>query len=488
MSQQGEEGAASSGSGLGSGEAKEKQRAHFVFIPLMAQGHVIPSLDTAFLLATHGAVCSMVATPSTAARIRPCIEQSGLEVRLLEFPLEYVADGADNLDNIPRERLAGYFQAVALLGEPVQECLVRQTPPVTCIVSDFSHPWTVPIAAALGVPRLGFFPMCAFCALCEHNAHKFNCLQDSSGEEPYDVVAVPFLDKTLELRREEAPRFLRHPAVGTLGEDIDRALAQGAGMILNTFLELEPDHVRGLADAWGKTVWSVGPVSLHHPLAATTTCRGDAASMDCLQWLDGKEPASVVYVSFGTLAHKTDPDMLLKLALGLEASGHPFVWVLGKADQPFADSSQPLQDLEARVGAADTGRIVREWVPQLLVLSHAAVGCFLTHCGWNSVMETIVAAKPVVTWPRLVGTDHFVNEKLTVDVLGIGLSVRPKDAHLPVRREAIQAALTAVLHGGEQGEEMRTRVRALSVKAKAAMQPGGSSHTNLSDLVQRFTI
>uniref|UniRef100_A0ACD6ACR7 Uncharacterized protein n=1 Tax=Avena sativa TaxID=4498 RepID=A0ACD6ACR7_AVESA len=485
MSQQGEEAA---GSGLGSGEAKQKQQAHFVFIPLMAQGHVIPSLDTAVLLATHGAVCSMVATPSTAARIRPCIEQCGLEVRLLEFPLEYVADGADNLDNIPRERLVGYFQAVALLGAPIQECLGRQAPPVTCIVSDFSHPWTIPVAAALGVPRLAFFPMCAFCALCEHNVNKFNCLQDSS-EEGDDMVAVPFLDKTLELRREEAPCFLRHPAMGTLGEDIDRALAQGAGLILNTFMELEPDHVRGLASAWGKRVWTVGPVSLHHPLATTTTtCRGDAASMDCLQWLDGKEPGSVVYVSFGTLAHKTDPDTLLELALGLEASGHPFVWVLGKADQPFADSSQPLRDLEARVGGAGAGRIVRGWVPQLLVLSHAAVGCFLTHCGWNSVMETIVAAKPVVTWPCLIHTDHFVNEKLAVDVLGIGLSVRPKDPHMPVRREAIQAALTAVLRGGEQGQEMRTRVRALSLKAKAAMQPGGSSHANLSDLVHRFTI
>uniref|UniRef100_A0ACD5XXD0 Uncharacterized protein n=1 Tax=Avena sativa TaxID=4498 RepID=A0ACD5XXD0_AVESA len=477
-------------------EGKQQQRAHFVFIPLMAQGHVIPSLDTALLLASQGAVCSMVATPWTAARIRPCIEQCGLEVRLLEFPLEYVSDGADNLDNIPPERVVGYFQAVALLQAPIQERLGKLEPRVSCIVSDFSHPWTAPVAAALGVPRISFFPMCAFCALSEHNVHEYNkCLCSPVSEE---VVAVPLLDTTLlEMRRVEAPCFFRHASMGTLGEDIQRAHAQGAGMIFNTFLELEPDHVAGLSSAWGgKKVWTVGPVSLHHQLAAggtTTTCRGEASmdDDDCLQWLDGKEAGSVVYVSFGTIAPKMEPETVLELARALETSGHPFIWALSKADHPFAESSQELQELEARVAASGGGRIVRGWVPQLLILSHAAVGCLFTHSGWNSVMEAITAGKPAATWPRLIGSDHFVNEKFTVEVLRIGVSVRPEDPHIQpveVRREAIQAALTAVLEGGDEGQERRNRVRDLSLKAKAAMQPGGSSHANLCDLVQRFTI
>jgi hypothetical protein len=453
------------------------KKAHFVFIPLMAQGHVIPVIDTVLLLSTRGALCSIIATPSTAARIRPCIEQSGLEVRLLEFPLEYVSDGADNMDNLPAERMAGYFPAVALLRAPIEEYLRTQEPRVTCIVSDFCHPWSSPLAASLGVPRLSFFPMCAFCALCEHNVEKFKAFDD----EDAPVVVVPVLEKRLELRREQTPRFLRHPCMGTLGKEIDRAQADVDGIIINTFFELEPDYVRGFAAAWGKKVWTVGPVSLHHQINEQTP-RGEAAAIDadeCMRWLDGKEAGSVVYVSFGTISPKMEPELLLELALALELSGHPFIWVLNKAEQ-VGESSLVLQELETRV--AGHGRIVRGWVPQLLILSHEAVGCFLMHGGWNSILETITAGKPVVTWSRLALSDHHVNAKMAVDVLGIGLSI---DDTTP-NKEVIMAAVTSVLRGGEEGQERRSRARALSHKARAAMQRGGSSHANLCDLVYRF--
>jgi hypothetical protein len=141
----------------------------------MAQGHIIPAIDTALLLASHGALCSIVATSSTAARVRPTIESarlSGLSVRLLEFPLGYVADGlpdgADNMDNIPRENILGYFPAVALLRAPVEGYLRAHAPFPTCIVSDYCHPWTSVLAANLGVT---FFSMCAFYAAAMRNGN-----------------------------------------------------------------------------------------------------------------------------------------------------------------------------------------------------------------------------------------------------------------------------------------------------------------------------
>ncbi|XP_047084424.1 UDP-glycosyltransferase 73C6-like isoform X2 [Lolium rigidum] len=462
-------------------EESSAKRAHFVFIPLMAQGHIIPAIDTALLLCARGALCSIVATPATAARVRPCIEQSGLEVRLLEFPLEYVSDGADNMDNISAERVVGYFQAVALLQAPVEEHLRTHAPRATCIVSDFCHPWTSALAASLGVPRLSFLAIPALSALCE--------LEADQVDEPV-MVPVPGWKKRVQLTRDHTARFFSEPCWRAVREEIYGAQAEVDGMILTTFLELEPEYVRGFAAASGKQVWTVGPVSLHHQLTGAggglvKTARGDAATVDAdeyLRWLDGKEGGSVVYVSFGTLAPTMEPEQLLELGLGLEASGYPFIWVFNKADH----LGEPLRQLQARV--AGHGRIVTGWVPQLLILSHAALGCFLTHCGWNSIMETIMAAKPVVTWPRLLDSDQPVNEKLVVDELGIGLSIRPKEPDMAVRREVIQAALTTVLCGGEEGQEMRRRVRELSLKATQAMQPGGSSHTNLCDLVNRFTI
>ena len=152
--------------------------AHFVFVPLMAQGHLIPAVDTALLLATHGAFCTVVATPATAARVRPTVDsarRSGLPVRLAEFPLDHAGaglpEGVDNMDNVPSEFMARYFAAVARLREPVERHLLLRAdeggaPPPTCVVADFCHPWASELAAGLAAPRLTFFSMCAFCLLC----------------------------------------------------------------------------------------------------------------------------------------------------------------------------------------------------------------------------------------------------------------------------------------------------------------------------------
>ncbi|VAI33167.1 hypothetical protein VPH35_090558 [Triticum aestivum] len=170
-------------------EEVKAEAAHFVFVPLMAQGHIIPAVDTALLLATHGALCTIVATPSTAARVRPTVEsarRSGLPVSLVDFPLDYAAvglpdgipGGADNMDNVPPEYMLAYFNAVALLREPIEAHLREHAPrPPTCIVSDFCHPWTVELAASLGVPRLTFFSMCAFCGRLVDDVEPLNAAQ-----------------------------------------------------------------------------------------------------------------------------------------------------------------------------------------------------------------------------------------------------------------------------------------------------------------------
>ena len=126
------------------------------------------------------------------------------------------------------------------------------------------------------------------------------------------------------------------------------------------------------------------------------------------------------------------------------------------------------------------------------VLRHRAVGCFLTHAGWNSTLEAVAAGLPVVTWPHF--TDQFLNEKMAVEVLGIGVSVGvtepltyqavPKET--VVGRGVVEAAVRSVMGGGEEAEERRRRARALAAKARAAMQEDGSSHGNLLDLVKRF--
>ncbi|CAD6337263.1 unnamed protein product [Miscanthus lutarioriparius] len=447
---------------------RRTQAAHFVFVPLMAQGHLIPAVDTALLLSTHGAVCTIVGTPATSARVRPSIEsarQSGLLVRLVEFQLDYaqagLPEGADNMDNVPVEYTQNYFEAVALLRAPIESYLRAHAPYPTCVVADFCHPWTTVLAANLGVPRLSFFSMCAFCLLCQHNVERFNAYDGVADDN--EPVVVPGLEKRIVVTRAQAPGFFRGipiPWWEEFADYVERARAEADGVIMNTFEEMEPEYVAGYAAARGMRVWTVGP-----------------------------EPDSVVYVSFGSIA-QADAKQAVELGLGLEASGHPFIWVIRNAGEYDGAVRAFLDELEARV--AGRGLLIRGWAPQVLILSHAAVGGFVTHCGWNSTMEAITVGLPVVTWPHF--TDQFLNQKMAVEVLGIGVSVgitepllyQVVEKEIVVGRNVVEEAVRSVMGGGEEAKGRRRRARALAVKARAAMKEGGSSHRNLLDLVGRF--
>ncbi|KAL6861835.1 hypothetical protein ACP4OV_017535 [Aristida adscensionis] len=486
---------------MGSQGQPAAKAAHFVFVPLMMQGHLIPAVDTALLLATHGAVCTIVGTPSMAACVRPTVasaQLSGLDVRLVDFPLDYAGAGLpegvdDGDDNVPAVHMWNYFTAVARLRAPIESYLRAHAPSPTCVVSDFCHPWTTELAAGLAVPRLTFFSMCAFGLLCQHNVERFNAYDGVAGAD--EPVVVPGLDKRVEVTRAQAPGFFRGipvPEWEEFGNYVERAQAEADGVIVNTFAEMEPEYVAGYAAARGMKVWTVGPVSLYHERAATLVARGGTAAVDageCLRWLDGKEPCSVVYVSFGSIA-QAETKQVMELGLGLEASGHPFIWVVRNAGEYDEAVRGFLGEFEARV--AGRGLLIRGWAPQVLILSHAAVGGFVTHCGWNSTVEAITAGLPVVTWPHF--SDQFLNEKMAVEVLGIGVSVGVTEPltyqavkkEIVVGRGLVEAAVRSIMDGGEEGEERRRRARALAAKARAAAQEGGSSQGNLRDLVNHF--
>ncbi|XP_026433377.1 UDP-glycosyltransferase 73C1-like [Papaver somniferum] len=172
--------------------------------------------------------------------------------------------------------------------------------------------------------------------------------------------------------------------------------------------------------------------------------------------------------------------------MGLEDSEVPFVWIIRKLEND--EKQMPLPEgLEDRI--KEKGLIITGWAPQVLILDHPAVGGFMTHCGWNSVLEGITAGVPLITWP--VFGEQFHNQKFVTEVARIGIQVGVEkwnfwiDAkNVSVKKEKIVKAVTQLM--SSDGEEMRNRVKRLSEMALTAVKEGGSSYTNLTALIEEL--
>ncbi|CAL5380200.1 unnamed protein product [Camellia sinensis] len=253
------------------------------------------------------------------------------------------------------------------------------------------------------------------------------------------------------------------------------------GIIVNTFVDMEDGAIKALlVDEPGKPpVYPVGP------LIRTGSSDGLERS-ECLKWLDDQLSGSVVFVSFGsvgTLSH----DQLNELALGLELSGQRFLWVVRNPSDNASVSSfnahnqndpfslLPKGFLERTQGR---GLVVPSWAPQIEVLSHRATGGFLTHCGWNSTLESTVHGVPLIAWPL------FAEQKMNAVMLTEGLKValRPKSHESGlVGREEIAEVVKSLMEG-EDGKEVRRRMEGLKNAAAKVFSGEGSSAKSLSNL------
>lgn len=212
---------------------------------------------------------------------------------------------------------------------------------------------------------------------------------------------------------------------------------------------------------------------------------------ECFEWLNSKEPNSVVYVCFGSLA-PSFPTQVQEIALALEASGLDFIWAitkkLGKEKEEVEKEELELlpKGFEERVKGK--GLIIKGWAPQVSILDHEAVGGFLTHCGWNSILESISSGVPMATWPLFA--EQFFNEKLDTDVLRVGVKVGSKVWNgmakgIVLKRAEIEVALTRVMVG-EEALDMTNRANKLKEMAHKAVEEGGSSFCELNTLINEL--
>ncbi|KAL6652257.1 hypothetical protein ACP70R_011182 [Stipagrostis hirtigluma subsp. patula] len=268
-------------------------------------------------------------------------------------------------------------------------------------------------------------------------------------------------------------------------------ISPGAGILANTCRALEGefiDVVAGHLAADGKNFFAVGPLNpLLHEAASKQSL--DKRRHECLDWLDEQPPASVVYVSFGTTS-SLRTEQVAELAAALRGSKQRFVWVLRDADRAdiFNDTGESRHAkflAEFTRETKDTGLVITGWAPQLEILAHGATAAFMSHCGWNSTMESLSHGKPVLAWP--MHFDQPWNAELLCKYLEAGLLVRPWEKHDDViPADAIQKVIEEAMLS-ERGMAVRQRAKELGEAVRASRADGGSSRKDLDDFVAYIT-
>ncbi|XP_008785471.1 7-deoxyloganetic acid glucosyltransferase-like [Phoenix dactylifera] len=464
-----------------------RKEVHVLVFPFPGQGMVNCMLKLADLLSGAGLLVTFL---NTHHNHRHLSRFSGAHTRLAQRPKFRFASIPDGLSEEETRSVFNFFDLEESMrtraAASFRDLLIAYRdkdsggwPPVTCVIADGLMPFAVDVSEEVGIPAIIFRTISACCVWA------FLCVPKllENGEIPFPegadldepVRGVPGMESFL--RRRDLPSFCRQARDHTDRElqvvsSVTASANRARALILNTFESLEGSalsHIRNNSPV----TYAVGPLNA---LARTSSDSGSLwqEDRDCMTWLDSQPDRSVVYVSFGSLAVVTREEFM-EFWHGLVDSGQRFLWVVRSDLINRRGGGTEVLPAEVEEGTRERGCMVG-WAPQEEVLSHPAVGCFLTHSGWNSTLESIAAGKPMLCWPFFA--DQQINSRFVSAVWGIGLDMKDLCG-----RSIVEKMVREVMEG-ERSEELRRNAREMAEMAKKSVAEGGTSFNEFQSLIR----
>ncbi|CAO2825583.1 unnamed protein product [Amaranthus hypochondriacus] len=435
-----------------------------VLFPLPLQGHQTPMLQLANILHSKGFKISIIHTHLNAPNPNnhPFFSFHPIPKTLLDSKacIEDVIGVLNELN----EKCVGPFRDVLAQ-------IVYEIGGVACLISDAMWHFTQGVADEFMLPRLVLRTSnpSSFLAFVYMSVFRDKGYLSSKGDQLEHLI--PELPP---LKMKDIPILGTRDLEATYGlvRDMIEKTKASRGVIFNSFEELEGPALTTLRQDLQIPVFAIGPF---HKQARPFSSSLLAQEHDCISWLDCHAPKSVLYISFGSIASVDEADFV-EIAWGLANSKQPFLWAIRPGLVRGSDGPAPLPNgfLET---IAKQGRIVM-WAPQDEVLSHPAIGGFLTHSGWNSTLESICEGVPMLCLPCF--GDQMVNARYVSDVWKVGLRFENG-----LKREDIEKLIKRIMVEKE-GIEMRHKLAYLKQKASLSIAAGGSSFTSLEGLVSHI--
>ncbi|XP_031278168.1 anthocyanidin 3-O-glucosyltransferase 2-like [Pistacia vera] len=476
--------------------SKTMKKAELVFIPSPGVGHLRSTVELAKLLLHRDhclSITVLVMQRPIDTKVNPYLHSLDNNINIIRLP---------NVDPSPPKsssRISSINSFIESHKPNVREAVAKlvhaesasdDSPRLAAFVLDMFCTSMIEVANDFGVPSYVFYTSSAAFlglkfyaqALFDEQKKLLTDLNDSDTE-----LEVPSLVNSVPVR--VLPAVLLDKDWSTVFFEQARRLRGVKGIIVNTFMELESYAVKSFSD--GKMinvppVYTVGPVLNLNDDGNEQGSGGSITKSEIMEWLDDQPRSSVVFLCFGSTG-SFDEDQVKEIASALEHSGHGFLWSLrqppSKGHIGYPSDYTNLTDVLPEGFLDRTAKIgkVIGWAPQVSILAHEAIGGFVSHCGWNSVLESVWFGVPIATWPMYIDQQFNAFEM----VIQLGLAVEIKMDYIKeisgnsltiVSAEDIEKGIKKLMKGNG---EIKKRMVEMSEKSRKALMEGGSSFSSL---------
>ncbi|KAJ0514680.1 putative hydroquinone glucosyltransferase [Helianthus annuus] len=462
--------------------------SHIAIIPIPGMGHLIPLIEfSKKLLAQHNLSATFI-IPNEG----PLSNSQYEFLDSLPDAINYTLLPPVNFDDLPQDTkietrlcLLATRSATALHAT-ISSMMADKK--IVALFVDLLAADAFDVADKFGVPRYLFFAASAMClSLCLY-LPKLDQMVSCEYRDVPDPIQIPGcipvhgrdLLGSLQDRNNEAYKRVLH---------IAKMYVMADGIVVNSFKGLEAGAIEVLLKEQPgmPPVYPVGPLIQS---GSVESSKGVNES-SCLKWLDGQPCGSVLYICFGS-AGTLSSEQVTELAMGLELSEQRFIWVVRPPHDKGADGTYlnsqghdgtfdflPKTFLER---TKNRGLVVPNWAPQARILSHSSTGGFLTHCGWNSILETIVHGVPVIVWPLYA--EQKMNAIMLTEGLQVGMRAKLNENGIVDRLE-IARVVNGLLQGDE-GKAIRIQTHKLKEAALSVLSKDGCSTKTLDQLASKL--
>ncbi|XP_050377613.1 hydroquinone glucosyltransferase-like [Argentina anserina] len=456
--------------------------SHVAIVPTPGLGHLIPLLELAKQLVVHHNFAVTFFIPNDGTNLAPQkkVLQAAPEAISANFLPPVSFDDLPSDTAMETKIALTLTRSLSAIRDSVK-ALAESTKLVALVVDLFGSD-AFDVANEFNVLPFLFFPI--------------------NAKSLWFVFELPNLDETTTGEYRDMPEPVQLPGCVLLhGRDfpdpvqdrsneaykavvrISKKYTSAAGILVNSFADLEQGAFKAFKEQGpGLGLPPVYPVG---PLIQGSTA--EVGENECLSWLNAQPKGSVLFVSFGSGGTLTSEQMT-ELASGLEMSRVRFIWVVRSPHEKLKNASyfgaqtsnDPLSFLPQGFleRTKDVGLVVTSWAPQVQILSHPSTGGFLTRCGWNSTLESIVHGVPLIAWPLYA--EQKLNAVLLAEDIKVACRVKVNERGIVESRDIAKYAKELI--EGDEGKLLKKKIMELKEAAKVALSQDGSSTRSLAEV------